>query len=405
MADLLGFTAILIVSLITLIVALYWRKISNILIVGLIIRVFILLVGHYIIPLPGGTQDALGFERKAWELSQNGFFDLLSHFDIGPFIFFSWLQAIPYSLFGRSILMGQSISLLFGIGTIFFSWKIASILWDNRTANKVGWTIALFPSVVMYSVLFMREAYISFFIVLALYGLVSWIKNKNYKSIILSLIGFVGAALFHGPMIVGGIIFMIIIFKYYLNRTFKSLINLRFNFKNLIILSFSSIIIGLYLSNKITIPYLGTFENSINTEFLLLKTSYAYSGEASWPEWTKATSGIELIYKAPVRSIYFVLSPFPWNINKTVQLIALFDSLLYFYLVCLILYNIKVIWKDPILRIILIILISYILAFGFGVGNFGTSLRHRSKLAFMFIILAGPLIKRLVFKKKSITIQ
>ena len=404
MADLLGFTAITFVSLITLIIAFRWSEISNILIVALIIRILILLIGHYIIPLPGSTDDALGFERKAWQLGKNGFFDLLTQFDYGPFVFFSWFQAIPISLFGRSILMGQSISLLFGIGTIFISWKLAKILWDDNIAKKVAWTVALFPTLVLYSVLYLREVYISFFILLALYGVVSWFKNDSYKWIVLSLIGFVGAALFHGPMIVGAVIFIIFIFTTYLKRLFKSLVKLRINLENLVILLLSIAIMGLYFTNKISFAYLGYFENSIDIDILLLKTQYAYAGDASWPQWTKAESGIELIYKAPIRSVYFVLSPFPWDIKKPEHLLGLLDSLLYFYLVVLILLNIKVIWKNPISRMILIILLAYIFVYGFGVGNFGTGLRHKSKFASIFILLAGPLLKSFVFKKKLITI-
>ena len=76
MADFLGFTAISIVSLITLIVGMRWPAIYKILLVALIVRVFLLLLGHYIIPLPGGNFDAEYFERKAWDFAQGGIFDV-----------------------------------------------------------------------------------------------------------------------------------------------------------------------------------------------------------------------------------------------------------------------------------------------------------------------------------------
>ena len=400
MADLLGFISISFVSIITLIIVLRWPGISNILIVALCIRIIILLIGHYIGPLPGGGSDAIGYENRAWNLSQKGFLVVLSSFDFNPFVFFSWLHAIPYSLFGRSIIMGQSISLLCGIGTIFYAWKLANLIWGERIAKKVGWTLALFPSVVLYSILFMREAYICFFLVLALYGVVSWIKNNTYKSIFLSLMGFIAASLFHGPMIAGAIIFIIFVFTTYLNRLFKSLVNFRINIENLVIFLFCVTVIGLYFSNKISFSYLGTFENSSDINYLIQRQNSYLSGDASWPEWTIARSVTELIYKAPIRMIYFVFSPFPWDVEKVVHLIGFFDSILYLYLVILILYNIKVIWREPSLRIILLILLFYIFVFAFGVGNFGTAFRHKSKFAFMFIILAAPLINTLIINKK-----
>ena len=83
MLELLGFIAIGIVSLITLYIALRCPEISTILLVGLLIRIFVILIGHFIITLPDSTADASGFEAMAWELSQKGFFNVLGNFT-GP---------------------------------------------------------------------------------------------------------------------------------------------------------------------------------------------------------------------------------------------------------------------------------------------------------------------------------
>jgi hypothetical protein len=403
MVDLLGLIAILIVSLVTLIIALCWPGISKILFVALIVRVFFLLIGHFFISLPDSTSDALGFEERAWDMASNGFFSVLSNFDLGPFTFFSWLLAIPYSLFGRSILMAQSISLLFGIASIFFGWKVAKILWDDRTANSVAWTIALFPSLILYSVLLLREVYISFFLLLSVYCLVNWIKTNSFKWSILSLLGFILAGLFHGAVFLGFIIAAtIIIIKFF--KQFISLRNLviLINFKNLIPVLVSIIIIGMYILNEINLSYVGSFRELIDVEFILKKQKnlFIYKGDATWPEWTIATNLIELFYKTPIRSLYFVFAPFPWDITKLNHLFGFFDALLYMYLVFLILRNIKVIWMNPALRAILMLLLFYIFIFSVGTGNFGTSIRHKSKFTFMFILLAAPLIKRFVFVKK-----
>jgi len=398
MEDLLGLTAIFIVSLITIIAAFRFKEISNIIFFALSLRVLILLFGHYIHPLPDSTSDAIGFEITTRNLAKDGFFNLLGEFDLNPFIFFSWLHAVPYSLFGQSILMGQSISLLFGIGTIFLTWKVASIVWDNNIANKVGWTMALFPSLVLYSVLFLREIYICFFLSLSLYGIVLWVKSGSLKAIIFAFTGFICATLFHGAMFVGALIFSIILIIKYLKDFFILIKKHRINFRNLFFIFLLFFALSLYFTNNIKISYLGNFK-SINTELLLKKTQYAFRGDASWPEWTKAKSGLELIYKAPIRSIYFAYSPFPWDVKKVKHLIGLFDGLLYIYLSYLILFNLKYIWKDPCLRIILILLLTYLFVFGFGVGNFGTGIRHRMKFVFMFILLAAPMIKKFTFNR------
>ena len=127
----------------------------------------------------------------------------------------------------------------------------------------------------------------------------------------------------------------------------------------------------------------------------------AYRGDASLPAWTKINYPHELLYKGPVKSIYFIFSPFPWDIKKKYHIIGLLDSFLYLWLSVLILKNIKTIWRDPVLRILLILLASYIFIFGISMGNFGTGIRHRLKFVIMFILLAAPFLPRIIFFKKN----
>ena len=75
--------------------------------------------------MPDTSADAESFEIDAWKIAQNGFVNLLDYYPGVSNSFYSWMIAIPYSLFGRSVLMVQSISLLFGIGCIILGWEVA----------------------------------------------------------------------------------------------------------------------------------------------------------------------------------------------------------------------------------------------------------------------------------------
>tara|TARA_X000000950_G_C13883744_1_gene647989 strand:+ start:1043 stop:2257 length:1215 start_codon:yes stop_codon:yes gene_type:complete len=402
MADLIGFTLITLVSLLTFFLALRRKIFSKILFVALVARITVLILGHYFITLPDSTADAETFERVAWSLSQEGFFSLMSNYQGPSARFISWFIAIPYSLFGRSILMAKSISLLFGMGSVFLGCLLAEKLWDKRTSVKIGWTIALFPSLILYSALVMREAYMVFFILIALHGVVNWTKKNNINSIILALAGFAGGVFFHGAILVGAICFAGIVGFSILKKIIKQLINLRFHLQSFLIMIIVILISGYYFTSKLNVPYLGNFESATNIDNLLKKTQNATRGDAAWPEWTKINNPMELIYKSPIRSIYVVFAPFPWDVKKTKHLIGMFDAFIYFYLTILILQNLKIIWYNPALRIILLILLTYLFVFGIGVGNFGTGIRHRAKFAILFILLAGPLLKRFIILKKVI---
>ena len=132
MGDLLGFTSLGLVFLFTLLLALRFQEIFNVLFIALIVRFLLIIFGHYVAPLPDSTADAISFEGRARHLGQQGFLYVMSSYEGADPRFISWVIAIPYSLFGRSILMAQSISLLFGIGSVFIGWRLASNLWNNN---------------------------------------------------------------------------------------------------------------------------------------------------------------------------------------------------------------------------------------------------------------------------------
>ena len=402
MSDFLGFIGIILVFLFTYIVTLWYPKISKILFEALGVRVLVLLLGHYYFTLPDSTDDAWNFEQQAWLWGQNDFFSVINFYTGPSSDFLSWLIAIAYSLFGRSLLMAQSIGLLFGIGSVFLSWLLAKKLWNNYIANKVGWLVALFPSLVLYSILLLREVYIVFFILLALIGVVNWVRDNNFKSFIIAMIGFTGATFFHGAILIGGITFISIVGMLNLKNFFVLLSKGKINLKIFVFFFIFIIISGMYLTNKIKVPYLGDFKSSSSIKNLTKITVLNTHGDASWPKWLIISSETELLYKTPLRAAYFVFGPFPWDIKKTKHLIGMLDGFLYIYLVFLIFSNFKYIWKDPALRIILLILLSYILVFAVGVGNFGTSIRHRSKFVVMLILLAGHGLHRIKLLNKKI---
>ena len=402
MSDLIGFISISFVSLIILYISLKTPSVSKIILVALIVRIIVLLIGHYFITLPDSTKDAAGFENLAWSWAQSGFLNAFNNFPGYNSFFYPWIISLLYSVFGRSILMVQSLSLLFGVGSVYLGWLLAKKLWNNSIAIKVGWLLALFPSLILYSVLPLREVYGCFFLLLGTFGVVNWVKIGGSKSIIIAISGYIGASFFHGALLIGGIIFCLIIGLANFKKSFKLILNKRISLKALFVITITLIFFILLFSNKIYIPYITTFESSPNLDWLIEVISRRMRGDASYPEWTRINSGIEIFYKGLARIAYLLFSPFPWDVKKLTHLFGMFDGLLYMVIIYLIFLNIKVIWKDPALRIILLILFIYLFIFGIGVSNFGAGLRHRSKFVIEMILLAAPLIPRLHFFKKKI---
>ena len=401
--DFLGLLSVVAVALIVVSVAKIQPAIAPILYVALGIRILAIFLNQDILFLPDSRGDALRFELKGQEWSEKGFLYLVSNIPFFSSFFISWVIAILYSLFGQSELMGQSLSLLFGMGSVFMGWSLVKKLWNQSAANKAGWVLALFPTLVLYSCVILREAYVCFFLLFTMNAIVNWIHNRNLKSLILVAVGFIGATFFHGPMIIGAMCFFLILLLESIKIIFINLINFRINFKSLLI--FIVLVTSVILTKDFKLQKVGgsLYELDTKIEQILRKSRDFDKGTAKYPSWAVPKNEIELLYKGPIRIIYFVFAPFPWDVKKNVHFIGMLDAFFYIFLTYLILRNRKIIWADPALRIILLILLAYILVYGISVGNFGTGLRHRSKFVVMFILLTAPFLPKLTFftKKKT----
>lgn len=401
----IGYYSLSFIFLIYFIIGVKRPSISSILLTALFTRVFFILINnHHIISLPDSYGDQDEFLFKAIEYSDQGFLNLLSLYPgINTSFFISWLIGFLFLIFGQSELFAQSISLFFGVGTVYLSWIIANRIWNEKVANKVGWFTALFPTLVLYSTLILRETYVCFFLLLALSSCIEWIKNKNLKSFIKLSVYFLIATHFHGPIIFGFITFLI----YILIENLKSILSSKkINFKQVVFILLIIVSSTLFIKKEVEISKIGKLTNIFSKEDnifnrIISKNFDFHKGEAKYPEWLLPNSNIQVIFKAPFRILYFIFSPFPWDIKNINQIIGLIDSFLFIYLSYLAFSNRKKIFSNPILKVIFFILLSYIIVYGISVGNFGTGIRHRSKFVILLIFLAAPLIPKIKLLNKN----
>lgn len=373
---------------------------SLLLVTGYLLRALASLANAYFLNLPDSQSDAIRFERLAWEWAEGGVLGALQHFTGPDSYFISWILGVLYAATDRSLLMAQSVSMLFGMGTVLLGALLANKLWGQRAAVKAGWVLACFPTLILYSALVMREAYIWFFVLVAFYGVVLWVQRGSMRAIFLALAGFVGAAFFHGAMFVGAVFFMLYLGAHALKKLLFSLSRVRVHLFSLLLVGGVMVALFGYVASGISLPKIGSFQQAMSDERIIgivESRTRGSGGEegAMYPEWTQPSSAAELFIKAPVRMAYFLFSPFPWDVRTPTHLIGLFDGMLYILLVFILWRNRLAIWANPAARAMLFITLGYVLVFSFGVGNFGTGLRHRAKFVAGLIILAAPLLPML----------
>lgn len=405
LSDLLGLTGLAVVACFTLFCAQRWPYLSTLLLVAFFLRALAALVNVYVVPLPDSTADAITFEKVAWEWAQGGVVEAVRQFTGPDSYFISWLLSILYALMDRSLLMAQSVSLLFGMGTVVLGSLLAKELWGKRTAIKAGWVLALFPTLILYSALVMREAYIWFFVLVALYAVAFWARDNKLRYLFFALSGFTGAAFFHGAMFVGAVFFLLYVALRAVRRLFFYLSRSRLQFSSFVLIFSVSFSLLYYVGSGVSLPKLGTFQQAINTERIIDIVESRTEGSggklgASFPDWTQPSTDADMLVKTPLRMAYFTFSPFPWDVRLPSHLIGMFDGIFYLLLFFLIWRNRRAIWASPATRVILLIVIGYILVFSLGTGNFGTGIRHRAKFVAVLIILAAPLLPMFSFRTK-----
>jgi hypothetical protein len=402
MGDMVGLASILVVIIVIILLAKRRPEAAVILYVALALRMLTIYIGNNFFTLPDSAGDAYWFEVQAYEWSKEGFPKVLDKYPGWAESFFiSYIIAIFYSITDRSVMLAQSLSLLFGTISVLITFRVAQKIWDTPTAIKIGWFAALLPSMILYSALIMREVYVTFFLLIALNYVVDWTRTRSLKSFFLVILNFMIGTAWHGGIFVGLIIFLGYSFIPYIKYVFKKLLNGMIMLKSLIACLLIVTFINFFNSNDIFLPKIGYINDfKILKKSILKKNLVTYRGDAKYPEWIIAKSETELLYKIPLKAMYFIFSPFPWDVKKASHLTGMFDGFLHFFLVYLIFRNRKAIWADPALRIIFLILLTYLFVYGVGIGNFGTGIRHRAKFIVMFMLLAAPLLPKFIFNKK-----
>jgi len=413
--DLLGWLTLLLIFLGALIISKKYPKTRNFLFIALFTRSLCVILDQYFLSLPDSTGDAIVFEHRAYFYSQEYGLNMFGIFLQQDSYFISKFISIFYTILDRSPMMAKMLSVGFGTGAVFLIYNLSFIIWGSKAALRAGWIAALFPSFILYSSIILREVYVIFFLTYALIGCVNYIDKSKLIYFIKALFGFLIASLFHGPIIFGFFIFTVYIcFKILKQNNYF----IRFKKKNLYLLIIIPIIllpIITYFLGFYSIPKLGNFKNFGNLSIKqeegnklvsfqeriiwkikkATKSSGALTSGASYPQWTIPNNLIELVYLTPVRILYFLYSPFPWDIKRLVHFIGLLDAILYIYLSYCFIRNLKTLVYEPKTRFLILIFLLFVFIYSFGVGNFGTGIRHRLKFIGILIVIAAQKIPRL----------
>ena len=367
------------------------------LLIGVFLRIAFVLIDHFVMRLPDHGSDALNFHLQAISWSQNGFVEMLSNFPGPTTYFYAWVLAFFYSILEPSVLLAQAISVFLGGWIIVLSAVLAKKVAGRNVAVRSAWLVALFPTLILYSSIPLREPFLVLFFLIAVYGAVSWSKYNSKLGVLIAFFGFFMATFFHGAFAIGALGFLGLLIYKSIKQSINGFQNRKLRSGSIVISAVAPLMLMAFIIGGVAIPKLGSVFDALDANRIIAIVNYSARDVAAYPSWTQPNTPVELLIKSPIRVVYFLFSPFPWDVSKPQHLIGLLDG--FFYLVIFFLIFRK--WRDlsPEAKFLLLIAGPIILAFALAIGNFGTGVRHRAKFAPLFLIVCS--VASMTTNKKS----
>lgn len=359
-----------------------------ILLVGAVIRLVFLVVNLEVLTLPQGGADAMGFERGAWVLSEQGR-EGITHYLFSGGQFLTLLGSYVYDLTGRLPYALGGIMVVLGLGVIILSYHAALELWEEeRMARLISWGAALFPQLVLHSVLFLREIPVSFCLAAASLCAVRYVKRNNLVYAVWFAFWVVLGALFHSAVILALPAFLL---GSMLARPRGVQGKVNYYAVNA---AAALVLVGVVYFVNETGYGLGKFGGSLDEalDTFERQESMATLGGAAFPEWMRIRGGLSDAWKIPVRFVAFLFAPLiPFMVRSPGHLLGVIDAALYLFLFWQIFRNWGTIRENRAVVVLLVVMLVLFLGYSLGVSNFGTAIRHRAKIAPMLLLLGAGL--------------
>ena len=209
--------------------------------VAFLVRAMVAVLHFQLAFLPDSQFDAIRFERTAWLWAKDG--QCFNDFTTGSLLY-SWLSSCVYVAFGRTELLLQFINATLGTVVVVVAMKSGRLLaLDSGYVRKIGWLAALHPSLILYSALTMREAYIVVALGGAIYWLIRWRTTHLYRYVPLSVAAALVSQLFHTGMVAASAIIVCIGMIYVVREHSMKLARIRFTRSNVVVTMVTGVLV------------------------------------------------------------------------------------------------------------------------------------------------------------------
>ena len=372
----------------------YSRKVIFALILSILLKVFLLLWDYYgtsVYILPNSHLDSEQFHRGGIEFAR--YFSLKIEN-------YSFVVGAIYYLFGIQRMMAQFFNVILSfLGISIFEKCLCEFDFQKESKEYSLMFAALLPNFLIMSSILIRECLISVILCSSLYFFIKWWKTRLTAFFLLSFLCVLGACFFHSGSIAMaiGTSIVLVLTAYAHDEEYR---RLNISIKT-IVLSVAFVFLFLFLFDSLSDSLLRRFrglelehiESYIEEHNIYESHEEEDSGTSTYTIGITGQSGWRgILINSPIRIIYFLWVPMPWDMRGVSDLIAFLGSSMFYggtFFRAVRLWFRKKEYHDnkALLVAVTIIALLAALVFSWGVDSAGSALRHREKFYFLFLFL------------------
>jgi hypothetical protein len=344
------------------------------------------------------TERLYPFEPTGWAWASEGAGHVASSFTFGP-DFYSWLISVVYLLVPRSSLFIAAINLFLSSALVCVVYKIAEHYAGHRAGKWAALVMALFPVTLLQTVILSREIFITFFLAAACLHLIKFSEVAGkYRRLVYAVLCLGAASAPHTGILVSVLLSLFLVAAYAAVQTLRRVYlrgpNTAVSRRGLL----TVLSVGVVSAVAVVGVRAGTdpLTNAkiyalLSADNLLAPVWEVYQagnrGAAGYPAWLSPSSLWLTLLMIPVRVLYFLFSPFVWMVSSIRHVAGLVNGILMIPLCyyTLLFFRGYVDRESFALLFIALLVLSFVLAFSFGVKNFGQAFRHRAKIIPLFV--------------------
>lgn len=326
-------------------------------------------------------------ELLVFSLDNPGF-DLRHELGYNPTSLYYWLNAGAWLLVGdQTSLLMSIVNGLFHIVTAVVAAHIAHHLYGARVARICFLLMAFFPSLVVYSSANMRDALSWMLIALIIRGALM-IRER-------------GRLLREGTLLVVALIGMAFIRSYVTvmllaSLTAAQLVTTPRRLPQAGLVLILVVTVGAFLANYVGIP-LEMLSLDILEQVEVHRGNLTKGGSATSITGNNLSNPVNALLFMPKGAAFFLLSPFPWQINNLRQALSLPELVVWYPLIVAALVQIlKEARRPQKVAVLMFPFLAIVATYALIESNAGTANRHRGQVIMMIMVFAAPVVERLL---------